>query len=206
MNLAQMRSRVRSVMRDTAGTFITDTEIDEWINEAALDLAVRLKLLQDEATGTTTGSTIALPANFLSLMGLRLATKDVAFVDPETWWGWSNGGGSPPRTLGRIFEGNLELYPTPDTGKAYALRYVRTPLAITTSQDSELPESLHVKHVHYARAHAKLKDDRADEGDRYLALYEANLPAPSREKDRLFPTPGGFVPVAGPFDDEGVHI
>src|SRR5919109_4275388 len=108
-----MRSRVRSVMRDTAGSFITDTEIDEWINEAALDLGVRLKLLQDEATGTSTGSAIALPANFLSLMGLRLATKDVAFVDPETWWGWSNGGGSPPRPPGRALRGQPQLHPTP---------------------------------------------------------------------------------------------
>ena len=209
MNRGEMRSRVRSVVRDTAATFITDDDINDWLEEANLDLAVRLRLLQaeaDETELTESGNAITLPADFLSPISLRLGTDDAVFVDPETWWGYSDSGNRLTHTLARIFNNQIELYPTPTSGFTYRLRYYRAPVSMSDSQASELPESLHVKIVHYATARAKMKDDRADEAQFFFGLYEQNLPAPSREKERLFPTPSGFTPAASPFDDEGIHI
>jgi len=204
-----MRSRVRSVVRDTAGTFVTDTDVNNWLEEASLDVATRLKALQEEATEadlTETSNGFELPADFLGVISLRLGADDVHFLDAFGWSDWSDSGATPPRTLGRIFNNQIELYPTPDSGFTYTLRYYRKAAALSDSEEAELPESFHIKLVNYARAHAKYKDDRGDEGDRYMGMYEQGLPQVSREKDRLFPTPAGWTPEPGPFDnEEAIH-
>jgi hypothetical protein len=205
MNLGQIRSRVRSVVRDTAGVFITDPEITEWANEALLDLVARLRLLQDQAAGVTAGNTIALPADLLEVSGLRLgaAGDDVAFVDTDTWFDYSDAGGTPPVTLGRVFGGTLELYPTPTTGTAYSLRYVVKPAVLTADSDTpEIPEELHVRLANYARAHAKYKAAELNEGNTYMALYEANLPSSPRGRRRQFPGSLSLTPIGNTFDDD----
>jgi hypothetical protein len=202
---------VRSVVRDTAGAFISDAEITEWTNEAQLDLAARMELLQEQTTGTTAGNTIALPSNFLDVIGLRLGTAgdDVAFVDDATWFDFSDAGATPPVTLGRPFGNNLELYPTPVAGTPYSLRHVRKPAVLVNDSDTpEIPEELHVRLVNYDRAHAKFKDGELQEGQTYLALYEANLPASPRGRRRQFPGPLSLAPSPGVIDEdpEARHI
>lgn len=211
MNLAQIRSRVRSVVRDTAGAFITDAEITEWTNEAQLDLVARMELLQKQAAGVTAGNTIALPADLLDVISLRLGTADgnVAFVDTDTWFDFSDAGATPPKTLGRPFGNNLELYPTPTTGTAYSLRYVVKPAPLVNDSDTpEIPEELHVRLVNYDRAHAKIKAAELQEGNTYMALYEAGLPSSPRGKRRQFPGPLSLAPVPGVIDEdpEARHI
>ena len=209
MNRGEMRSRVRSVVRDTAGTFVTDDDINDWLEEANIDLAARLRLLQGEDTGTTTGNSVTLPTDFIAMHTLRLGTEDdVMFTDDDVWTSYSDEAVSVTNTLGRIWEGAAQLYPTPADGTAYALRYYRTPVAMSDTTDSELPVSFHTKMVNYARAHASIKDGEQSQANMYFSLYEQGLPPVSRERERLTPGPMTMRLEPGPFDldPEARHI
>jgi hypothetical protein len=204
MNRAEMRGRVRTVVREDAGTFITDDDINNWLAEANIDLAARLELLTSVQTHTLvpiSGNEIPLPADWLKRRSLRLGTEDdVSFVDDDVFWSWVDSAGSPSSILAITQKNIIYLYPTPDAGTAYSLQYYRLPVAMSDTQTSEMPESFHVKLVNYARAHAKFKDGELDEGNNYLALYEQGLPQPSQGTERTFPGPLSMRFSPGPFD------
>lgn len=205
-NLTALITRVRDIIEDSGGTFITDAEITRYLNEGMLDLAARLRLLQAESSGTTSGSSISLPADFVAAISLRLGTDDVEFVDDDTFWMSSDDGTTPVRTLGRVFNDTIELYPTPSTGTAYKLRYSKKPTALATGTDTPaLPEELHRKLVFYAASLVRLKEEAEGHADRYMAMYEDGLPALS-PRERIIPGPITLSFVAGPFDNPNEHV
>lgn len=210
MDFTTMETRVFDLVRDPGKVFVTSVMVKSWLNEAYLDIASRLRLVRDQTTGNTlAGNVIALPTSkeVLEIVSLRLATVDVAFVDDDTWNSWSDSAESPPTTLGRVFNGNIELYPTPTTGTAYVLRYVESPPELVAGADvPDLPTYLHWKLVHYARYLALLKDGDSD-ATNHLAKYELGLPDPPTGIVKIQPPPYGVSFAAGPFDvADAAHI
>jgi hypothetical protein len=178
MNFEQMQNRVYAVVRDEPKVFVLQSEVQDWLNEANVELARRLRVLRATAAGATAGSTIALPADFLEALTLDLAGKKVEFVQDPTMDARQGIGGTPGYTSARVFGNALEMFPTPPNGTAYTLRYVKAPATMSIATDvSDLPVSLHVKVVNYARAHAMYKMGEIANADRYMGLYEQGLPA-----------------------------
>lgn len=206
-DLTELRSRVRALLEDSAGNYIVDGEIDDWLNEAYLDISARERLLHAETSGTTSGNSIALPSTFVSVISLRLGTTDVHFVDDDLWWAYSDEAADPDTTLGRVFNETIELYPTPTTGTAYKIRYVKKPTALSAGADvPAIPEELHKKLVFYATSRGKLKEGQEGMSDRYLAMYEEGL-SPLNSRSRVVPGPFNITMQAGPFDtSESAHI
>jgi hypothetical protein len=199
MDLQTMESQVYSVLRDTERAFFDKEEVDAWLNEGQLDLAVRLELLQHEWTGTTTDENIAVPTDLVHALSLRIGTDDVQFVDDTTWNDYSDLQGSPPTTIARVFGSNFELYPNPGSA-SYKLRGVRAPEALIDPQDvPELPAHLHPKLLHYARYQSLLKEG-SDRWQAYAALYAENLPPPPTGIIKLMPGPFTLTLQAGPWD------
>lgn len=208
-----MESQVFNVLRDTATAFFDKEEVDTWLNEAQLDLATRLELLRYEWSGTTTDNTVPLsdgtstPA-VVHILSLRLGTIDVSFVDDTTWNDYSDNARDAVVTIARVFNENIELYPTPTVGTAWKLRGVQEPLALTAPQDKPmLPHQFHPKMVNYARYQALLKDG-SDRWQAYAAQYAENLPPPPLGFVKLMPEPFIFSFAPGPFDrdPEATHI
>lgn len=197
-----MQNRVRTVVMDDLGHFITTDDIKQWLNEAQRDLAARTRLLQTRAVGVVgAGSKIALPSNLLSLHWIKLdgATTEVTLSDDAGYMSAFDSGADPGFTIARIYAGNYELFPDA-TGHGYTIEYQYDPPELVGVNDvSPLPEHMHVKMVNYARAHATWKD-HAD-GSGYMALYEKGLPETSIGKPRIVPVPMTLAPAMGPFDD-----
>ncbi len=209
-----MRSRVRAVVRDSAGTFVTDGQIDDWINEAYLDIVARERLLVAESSSTmgsagtsVANGTVDFPADFISPLSLRLGTDDVEFVDDVTFWNRQDDASTPVNTLGRVFNDKIELYPKPTSGTAFRLRYVRKPTALSSGSDAPaIGEEYHRKLVDYAKAQALLKEGRElGVADRYRADYERDL-APLNPRSRMTPGPLTMRRELSVWDTEGRHI
>lgn len=207
MNLTELRSRVRTVVEDSSGAYVTEGEIDDWLNEAQLDLAARLKLLQAElsstmgAAGTSVANgTIDLPSGFVSAISLRFSTSDVEFVDDDYFWGASDESGSLSNPIARVFNDKIEIYPAAESGTAFKLRYTKKPTDLSAGADiPALPEELHKKMVRYAQAHARLKEGYEGQHDRYMAMYEQGLP-PLNPRSRTIPGPMVMTMAPGPWD------
>jgi hypothetical protein len=203
MDLQTMESQVYNVLRDTARSYFDKEEVDQWLNDAQLDLATRLELLQYEWTGTTTTYQVALPTSpaLVHLSRLRVGGYAVTFVDDDVWWEVSDAAsGDATAPIARIFNGNFEIAPTPSSGTAYVVRGSREPTALSAPNDtSALPAQLHPKMVKCAQYQALLKDG-SPRWEEYMQEYERSLPSPPTGIVKLIPGPLVMRLAPGPFD------
>jgi hypothetical protein len=208
LKLGDLKSQVLSLVRDDGG-FITPDDIEAWVNEAQMDLAARLGISQQEVSGTTAaGFTIDLPPTpasddqVIRVTSLRLGDDDdVEFTSSDNWNAWKDEAGTPEHTIGRVFAGAIELYPTPETGTDYVLRYEALPAPLANDDDvSSLPHHLHTRLLFYARAMAYLKLSDQGNSDRFLGMYLDGLPAAELGASKLIPGPLTITREAGPFD------
>lgn len=214
MNLADLKRRVYSQLRDSNKAFAQDQEVEDWLNDGYVDMCARLQVLQFESSDVTTSDSIALPPGAndpepVQVLSLRFGDDDVEWVDDVTFNSWYDSDATPPHTLGKVWNTGIELYPAPALGTAYTLRYSYLPTVLDTVEDEPLlPTHLHVKLVYYAAAQAKLKYGELDEADRFLVMYEQNLPPPIRGLVLMRPAPLSLVPEGGPFDldPEARHV
>jgi len=208
--LTELISAIRSITRDDPGNIVDDTDIRGYVNEAITDLGARLELFDKTITGVTATNTIALPPTpatdpaMVEPLHLILGASDeVQWVDDETWDVWSSSGDTPARTLGRIFAGVAELYPTPAVGTAFTLRYKRLPTLLDSGQDlHELPLQLERKLVEYGKFQALMALGRQDEASTWLALYESGLLPPDTGRRKSMPLPLAIEIESGPFDTD----
>ncbi len=207
----ELIERARSFTRDTAGTFIEDEDLAVWINEAYKDVASRLQIVQREEAWHITGTTLAerqglpLPTSSgnatYEVLSLRLGTVDVQFVASDLFNDWQDAGDTPPVTIARVFDGQIELYPIPDELTPYTLRYAYVPADLVDPSDEHmLPTHLERKLVEYAVAQAKYKDDDPANGDRWFSRFEQGLPQLSTGRETLQPGPMSFQPAQSWFE------
>lgn len=207
LRLGDLANQVWSLTKDK-GTQVTRDDIEAWVNEAQMDLATRLGLDQVEKPGTITGGTVPLPAvagtdrEVVRIHSLRLGgDDDVEFVDDDVFHTWADSGDNPGHTLGRVFAGVVELYPTPADGTAYELRHDAIPMPLHADDDvSSLPHHLHVKLLFWARWMGLSKVGQDERAVAFYQLYEAGLPERELGQGKLTPGPLSLSIEPGPFD------
>lgn len=212
--LLQLRDRTYAVIRDPSKLFVLTTEVNDWLNEAQLEIATRLRALDKETSATFPDATgvVAVPTDLIDIDGFRIGTGDVAFVDSQSFWNAKDDAitlAEPKPYIGRIFQGNFEIYPAPATTTAYKLRYIRTPATLALDADvPEIPVEWHVHLTYYAtaRAYYKLNEDAL--GDRYMAMYQEGLPPKRSPRSRNRPGKRAVVvePNAFDYDPEAMHL
>jgi len=197
--LEQMRQKVYNLLRDSERNFIAPEMVAGWLNMAQTDLCLRTKVMTKEATGATIVSTLALPTDFVAPISFTLtdgdSTNRVEFTNEDVFDSYQDTGNTPPRTLARIFNENIEIYPAASAGTSYALRYSYMPADLEDSTDvCVLPMGLQLKMVQYATAQAKYAEAEIDEADRYISEYERELPVPNIGKDKYISSPMSIIP------------
>lgn len=210
MDFRELQDAVLSTIPQHAWLGVSN--VRRWLNEAQLDVAQRIGLLQETDTEVDlaeSGNLIPLPADFLEFRSLLVGTDDdVEIVDHHVWESYFQPGIELNHTIARFWEGNLELYPAPEAGTALRLRFLRKPAVLDLPTDiPEIPEHLQAKLIYFARAQAYMAIGELDVADRHQAVYERGLP--TKGVDRQFADyPMQIIPVAGPFDrDPGArHI
>lgn len=206
--LQDLIGQVRSHARDDDGTYVTDADITAAINTAYADIASRVEIFEQQATGTTS-TTITLPTapELIEIYTLQLDGDPVEFVTDTVWESWSDAGDSPDHTLGRIFDDVIELYPTPSSA-AYVLRYKRLPTALVDGSDVvEMPGHLVRKLIYYGRFEALMKQGRSQDAAPWLGMYEDGLPAPSSGTERnMVGAHVSFAPNSFDLDPSARHL
>ena len=201
----QMLNSVYAVLRDTERVYVLEEQIEEWLNEAYLDICVRYGYLTEETVTATTSATgtIAVPAGFVRLLTLYLDTdidtedEIVEFVKDDIFLAWESSGVEPGHTIARIFKDVVETWPQAQS-VGYTLEYLEKPTALALATDVPvLPEELHSRIVNYARAHGKWVEGELSEGNIYWALYSENLPPAPTARERKSPGPVTMTPVIG---------
>lgn len=196
-DLGDLIQRASITLRDSDGLFIQPEDLKAWANEGTIDLAVRLELQDAEVSGTFTGSSnrVSLPtgaaedSELISVETLTLNGDDqVMFVDTDEFDLWVDSGSTPSPTIGRVFGNYIELFPTPEDGDTFTLRYQASPDVMVNNEDTfPLPTQFERKVISYMRYQAKLKDNDFNAAAAYLAEYEQGLPPVRTGKMRKHP-------------------
>ncbi len=187
-----MITRVTAPLRDPNNSFVTTGMITDWLNDAQIDLASRLRIMRNTATGVSAGNTIALPADFIEALDLELDDGSTDQVPDDYYESWERSDAEYPiRSVWRIKGSTIEIYPTPEAGTAYVLSYVSLPTNLEegVQETSDLPVELHPRMVKYALAQAKWLMNEEGMGDRAMAEYENGLPAHPLGRPRNFAGP-----------------
>lgn len=200
--LTEMREKVYVVIRDSSRSFVTETDVDQLLMEAMDDLSSRLRIRHGSVTAVTSDDSIALPDDYMDFISLDISDDSLTWVDNNEWAGAvRDADGS--YLMARIFGGSIELYPTPDVGTAYTLRY----WASGPDSLDGFTGTLKTKCVQYARAHALYKVGEETRGDRYLSFYEQGLPSPNLSSRNQPQLPSSMSIAGGPFDTyDASHI
>jgi hypothetical protein len=170
MLVSEIATRVKKQYGDEAGLIITDADIIRWVNDAQLEIASRVDVLQGSATASALASVAdyTFPVTYLRIHSIKWRGKRLRELnlqqaeelipekdntstypvgEPQYYWVWGN-----------VFT----LYPMPQLTEAAALRvfYIRTPVAVTAVGDTpELPVKYHPRIVEYCMAQAAELDE-----------------------------------------------
>jgi hypothetical protein len=209
LTLTQLRARVRTNIRDTAGDFVTDADITQWLNEAMIDIASRQEILENVFTGTWGATndlaleTLSATTEVLTIQQLLLGTSgdNVIFVDDDIWQSYADSGADPGYTLGKVYAETIYLYPTPDFGTEYQLQATVTPVVLAADGDVHpLPQGFEPNMIQYATGFAYYKLSEPGLGDRMMQMYEQGLFPKTTGRETTKPGPITLIPVEGPFD------
>lgn len=204
-NLGQLRELVYVPLRDNERDFVEPWFVDAMLNEAYFDLNARLRIARLTATGTSSSlGVITIPADFVEVIDLWF---DNPAIQPEItsdaiFNSYAKRGASTPVTvLARVFNNTIETYPK-IASAAYTLEYVERPTQMIQDVDKPtiLSPEMTPRLVAYAQAKAKWQEGEVEEGNQYMAMYEAGLPGSPRMLNYLRPAAMTMFPVPGPFD------
>src|SRR5688572_26825850 len=113
MDLNALLKATYSVIRDSPRELVSQDDMIDALNDAYVDLAVRLEVLKRETAGTTSGGTVPIPDGTgeppacIRIFALRLADGPVDFTNDATWFSHFDGDSSPRRTLARVDEDEM---------------------------------------------------------------------------------------------------
>ena len=204
LTLEELRRRVFAVVRDKSKRFITNDNVDDWINEAQQDLAIRQRVLPHVATDTFVGSSISLPTQAFEVLSLAIPAdgeRSADYVGDDDFNLYQRSGGSWPYSMFRVTGNEIEVYPSVDSVTTYSLHYLKAPAPLTELEHvSELPTELHPKLVRYAQAQACWMEREYAQGDRYWEMYQNGLSAHPQGRTRATPVPLSIVPEANYFE------
>lgn len=166
MTGTEVARRVKSRVGDAGGTFVTDTDVLDLINDAQLLINREAKVVTAHTAATNTvanQSTYTLPTDFLSARSLFFnGEKYITFVPAQefrkNYPPVGNIAGTPEFFSIEGYE--LVFYPTPDKIYSYDLHYVKIPAAVAAIGSSlTLPTFLHTHVVDFVYALMKERDE-----------------------------------------------
>ena len=202
--LAKMKACVYRGIRDSDMEFAPPGDIVAYINEGYLDLCSRLRLVQKEASGTTTAAgLIPFPSDYIELDTIQIGTQDLQEATDVVFDSYKVPGSTPPVTLYRFWGTNIETYPAQES-VAYTLRYVGQPTELANDSDlfTYLPKELEIRVCRYARAQVHATMHEQDQADREMEVYLRGLPDYPRAAHRLGIGPDQLTPQASYFLDD----
>lgn len=216
MDLEALRNRVYTHLRDRDHNFYETDIVDGWLNDGYVDVVARLRSRTTSLAGVFADGdgTFAIPADYVATVSLRFGSddQDAQFVDDPTWNAYYDEALTAGYTFVRAFGGLIETYPAVADGETYVLRYYSVPSGddlLVEDTDEPVLSFVHQPLLtYYALAQAYMQMDNSSDADRWLARYEAPLPAAPTGREQELETMATRTFELGPFDTdmEARHI
>jgi hypothetical protein len=177
----------------------TCADLSAVINDANLDVVKDTNALQNIGTVTTVSGTYqyalsATAPDVLQVWGVTWNGLPMTKVGPGDYrWGRSVPKQSGTPRVYRIWNGLIELDPTPDADKDLEIRYTYKPSALAMSTaEPELPSQYHMAIVYRACAYLTIRDEKEMRYNSFFQKYQYEL---ARLRSMLMDNDGSQIPL-----------
>jgi hypothetical protein len=228
MDLAAIRNEVTRVIGlDSTAAGADETLVDQWANEAVIDILLQTRCYVTSATAETTADTgdYTFDSGILHVVDMYIASGGNSYrlkqVSPAELLDMRVNGQSvasaPVSHFAVVGSNMLALFPTPSDTETFTLYYVPRPTAMTTGTHDPsdttyggIPSEFHRAIVKYVEAEAAdYRDDKSSQqGDRYRNDYLVWLGKIHKYTNQkgstdttAFDIPGGAWPPHDPSTD-----
>jgi hypothetical protein len=172
MLVSDIVRRVRESVGDSAVLQFSNATLTDWINDAVRECVQTNSLLQAKAEAATVVNqkTYTLPGDIFKIHSVLVDTTLIELLSLNEFEAKNydlTRKGDP--TVGCIYAGKLDLYPTPDKIKPIYVNYTKTPKEVRYINDGtnegyspnsvEIPVAFHNRIVTYCLAQVALQDD-----------------------------------------------
>lgn len=209
MDLSDIIIRVQREFGDDAGVQITPEDIVRWVEDAQLELAIKLECIIKNAAPITSvngQASYPLPDDFFKF---REVMYDNAILTKTTLAELDNinsGRLLPPVQNGVPYlyynKGKtIFLHYVPNTsGLVLNVEYVARPTAVVnTDSDLEIPDEYHIMIVSYCMARARTLDGDFKESQNQMSIFEAK--SAQAMTDSHWPFADEYPSIRTPFED-----
>lgn len=228
--LAQIRNEVvRVIGLDATAAGPDEILVDQWANEAVIDILLQTRCYVTSATAETTADVedYTFDSEILHVVDMYITSASNSYrlrqVSPQQLLDMRVTGQSaasaPVSHFAVVGSNMLALYPTPSDVETFTLYYVPRPSAMTDGTHDPsvpayggIPSEFHRAIVKYTEAEAAdYRDDKSsDQGDRYRSDYLVWLGKIHKYTNQkgatettAFEVPGGPRPPHDPSTDTG---
>jgi hypothetical protein len=183
MTLTQMRSDVRSLIAETSTTYITNSEVDNWINQGMYEVSLMVcdDLLWELQTSGTQAiavgdTTYTIPTDMVRITSAYNGSYEYTICSPTEALAFRLDddftGGDTTRPYLWIDANQINIYPTPTATGTLTVFYIKRPATLSsTSAECSLNKMLHHLIVYYAVAKCALKIRAFDVTQQYMKLF-----------------------------------
>ena len=184
--LTSLRSAVRDTINEPTESFITDVEINRWLNQGILKVICRLEGLEFEQVITMVSGTAsyALPNDHQNTIDVQYVGSEyrlLAWMSPGVYRSLSSLGTAGIPSHYTIINNDLYVYPTPSSDTdTVSHRYTASPNKLTN--DTDIPYNditrfypYHLDLVDFASAKGLAKKSDLTKADYHEALFETNV-------------------------------
>lgn len=187
MDFSTLGTRIKTLVNEEAGNTgaFTSAQLSAALDDANLDVALDTMAIEGTGSVDTVSGTYqyALSATYMcpNYLGIRaiywnnLPLKPTRIDDPIWGYGDTKGTGQPISF--RIWNGKIELDPTPTEAKTLQAYYFKPPtnntLVPTTSP--EVAPQYHMAIVYLAAAYLTLKNNDELKNNKFYQLYQARM-------------------------------
>jgi len=162
-DMSDLRTRVRDLLNESTSAFFSDAEINRWLNDGERDIAIKSLCLEQILSKATVSGTRTVdiyhvktldveytpaagnPVGLLKIIPKQLGHLNLNGTHPQYWFPWGK---------------TIAIEPLPDA--AYNLKvYVASLPTIEmseTTDEPQIPVSLHYLVIKYAYCRALMKD------------------------------------------------
>lgn len=146
-SLSTLRTAVRRYINeeDSTNSHFTDSEINDYLNQATLFLATQMEWPEqvDNATAVAGQALYQLPNDFVALTDVYFNNQKLVVLERadlgEITPGWQNDVASTPKIAYRFNRNTIGLYPFPDanqSGYEIQIQYIYLPATMTADSDT----------------------------------------------------------------------
>ena len=184
MNFSEMGQSVARLLRQAPGTngLYTCADLSAVINDANLDVAKDTGAIQAEGSVNSVSLTYqyalsATAPNPLSIWKVYWNNQPLSRVNFGNFrWSRSDTKAVGSPTMYRIWNGMLELDPTPDSSYPIDIFYTKKPAFLSLSTaETEMPSEFHMAIVYRACSYLTIKDEKEMRYNAFFAKYQYEL-------------------------------